>query len=67
MNTIDIEILRDGTLVIKTKNIDAGSHMSADQLVLDIEKLAGGKTTREKNPDAKNHAYMHKHNLAHSH
>jgi len=65
MDNIALEILEDGTITVKTEAISAGNHMSADQLLAQMEKLAGGAVARKKNPDQHNHAHLHNH--AHSH
>jgi hypothetical protein len=48
MDTIDIEILEDGTISIKTSEISGTNHISADLLLDEIEELAGGKATRKR-------------------
>jgi hypothetical protein len=48
MDTIDIEILEDGTISIKTSEISGTNHISADLLLDEIEELAGGQSTRKR-------------------
>ena len=67
MDTMTIKIHEDGQLEIKTSAISQGNHMSADQLVLEVEKLMGGKMNIEKDPLAQAHAHMHKHGVHHAH
>ena len=69
MNIINMEILEDGTITVKTTEISTANHMSADNLIADLEKLIGGSVTAKSNPDAdaKVHKHMHKHNVAHNH
>jgi len=57
MDTISLEILEDGTITLKTSDISDGNHMSADQLLMDMTKLMGGKLTIVKNEDAKAKAH----------
>ena len=40
---IFVEILEDGTISIKTSDISETNHLSADQLIEEIEELIGGK------------------------
>jgi len=56
-NQIIIEILDDGTLSIKTSEISVSAHMSADQLLEDIETLMGGKVIKKENPEKKQHTH----------
>ena len=48
MDTIDIEILEDGTISIKTSEISEANHVSADILLDEIETLAGGKSSKKR-------------------
>jgi hypothetical protein len=52
-------ILDDGTLEIKTEAVSNGNHMSADELLADIEKLIGGTVTKQKIPEKKQHNHHH--------
>jgi hypothetical protein len=61
MDIINFEILEDGTITVKTTDISAGNHMSADELLLDMTKMMGGKLTVVKNPEAKNFKEAHRH------
>lgn len=65
MDKIQIEILDDGTISIKTDSISKTNHISADQLLEDIEDYAGGKmqTTHLK----KGHVHHHHKNHVHQH
>jgi len=68
-DTIYFEILEDGTISMKTSEVSATNHMSADELLENISELAGGQVIKKPNPDAKAkaHAHAHKHGLAHNH
>jgi hypothetical protein len=57
---IQIEILPDGSLKIETDEVSAANHMSADDLVKFIERLAGGETQVK-------HKHTHAHGKAHQH
>lgn len=67
MNQINIKIHEDGSLEIKTGEISDSSHLSADRLLEEMEKLMGGKMIFKQDPQAKAHAHMHKHNIQHAH
>jgi len=67
MNTINIEILEDGTLSIKTTDISDSNHISADALMAQFDELIGGKVDIKKNPDAKAHVHLHTHAHAGGH
>ena len=43
MDIIDIEILEDGVISAKTDDISGTNHMSADELLNELEKCLGGK------------------------
>jgi len=60
-----LEILEDGMITVKTNAISDGNHISADNLLADIEKLMGGQVTKQKNPDKHNHAHINKSAFAH--
>ena len=62
---ISIEILEDGTITIKTSAISDGAHISADNLLAEMEILMGGQVTKQKNPDRHNHAHINKSAFAH--
>ena len=69
MDCINIEILEDGTITVKTSEISNGNHMSADDLMVEIDRLMGGKVNIAPNEDAKRkaHAHAHQHHVAHHH
>jgi hypothetical protein len=45
---IEIEILEDGEIRFSTDSISKKNHASADEFFAQIEKLAGGKTVKQK-------------------
>lgn len=45
---IIIDVLPDGSVKITTSGISAPNHMSADQLLREIEGVLGGETKKEK-------------------
>ena len=62
---INIEILEDGTLKIKTEGISDANHISADSLLTQMETLLGGPATKIKNPEK--HKHQHVAHNAHAH
>lgn len=60
MDKIEIELLDDGTIKVKTEGISDASHISADSLLNQMETLLGGHVTRIKNPEKHNHSH-HEH------
>lgn len=53
MDAIKVEILEDGTISVETDAISGVNHLSADQLLSHLAKLAGGAVTRAKRIDVK--------------
>ena len=51
MDTIEIEVLEDGTIKFRTDIISQKNHVSADNFLAEIEKIMGTnrKTTLRKN------------------
>lgn len=60
MDEIKVEILEDGTISCKTEEISQVNHLSADQLLEEIETLIGGpvKRTPVQHPYWKNRAVL---------
>ncbi len=56
MDIMDIEILEDGTLAIKTDSISEANHLSADEFIADVVEAVGGerKSERREHPFMKN-------------
>ncbi len=59
MTVIEIEIMNDGVLSIKTGAVSDTVHQSADMLLAEIEKLMGGAVTRKENPEKKQNVHTH--------
>ena len=68
-DVMNIEILKDGTITVKTGEVSDGNHINADNLMTMLDKLMGGHVDIKENPDelAKAHAHAHKHGHAHAH
>jgi hypothetical protein len=58
-NTIEVEILGDGTIKILTGDYDPAMHKSADDFLKCMAQLAGGESTRTKRTDAQRHGHVH--------
>jgi hypothetical protein len=71
VDIINLEILEDGTITVKTTAISDGNHISADALMASLDDMMGGKVDIKENTDdlakARAHKMAHKHGLAHSH
>jgi len=65
-DTMSIEVLADGTISVSTDKISGQNHVSADEFLAEVSKLAGGErvTTKKKNRFA--HAHSHSHGVVHS-
>ena len=61
MDTMDLEILEDGTVSITTDKISDANHAKADELLKELEEMLGGAKTTKKNPKAKRHSHKHVH------
>jgi hypothetical protein len=59
MDTIDIEILEDGTISIKTSELSETNHINADLLLDEIENLGGGEATRKR----REHEFWSRHKI----
>ena len=67
MDTLNLTILEDGTITVRTSAISDGNHMSADALLTQLDTLMGGHVTKQKNPDAHKLAHLHGHAHTHAH
>ena len=45
---MNIEILEDGTISVKTDGVSKTNHQSADEFLADVKKFAGGDTETQK-------------------
>lgn len=59
MDLMDVEILEDGTISVKTSDISEANHYSADELLEEIAELTGG--TRLRSP--REHDYFKRHKV----
>jgi len=48
MDVMEIEIMEDGVLKVKTTDISEANHINADELLAEIESTMGGSRTTEK-------------------
>ena len=64
MDIPNIEILDDGVISVKTDKVSDANHISADELLLEMEDMMGGvrKTTKRERKDVRL-AHSHKHVL----
>ena len=62
-DVIEIQVTEDGLIKVSTPKISAQNHMSADQLLKEIETLAGGDVVKRKqagNKTSHHHGHTHK-------
>lgn len=64
-DVIRVEILEDGTISITTDSVSGTNHVSADKLLKDIAKLAGGTVTTTKRVKTGVRAHEHHHHHHH--
>ncbi len=64
---MDIKILSDGTVSIKTGNMQGEHHVSADELLNDIAAGVGGERTIESTKGKHHHHHHHAHEATHGH
>lgn len=67
MDTLNLEILPDGTITVKTSEISDSNHMSADALMVELDRMMGGAVKIESNPDFDAKAHIHHNKKLHSH
>jgi hypothetical protein len=60
-DVMEIEILEDGTISVKTDAVSGKNHHSADEFLDMIEELTGGKRTRTPRKDKKIKHHKHAH------
>lgn len=65
MDEIRFQILEDGTIKFKTDRVSKANHVSADELLREVEDLAGGERVTKKRKQRKIH--VHDHNHVHEH
>lgn len=66
MDFLDLEVLEDGTITLKTSAISDANHVNADNLVKELERLMGGAVTKTPNKEALAKAGLKSHTHAHA-
>ena len=56
-DSMDIEILPDGSVKVTTSKISGPNHMNAEALLRDMGKELGGKTTRTRRKEGHTHTH----------
>ena len=64
VDTLQIEILEDGTIKTTSDPISAANHANAEEFLKFLARMAGGETTRERRKDAQ-HLHRHRHHHTH--
>ena len=63
---IQFEILADGTISVTTDQVSGQNHVSADQLLKQLDEVCGGPVTIKKRPKGHTHTH-HGHQHHHHH
>ena len=63
-DTLQVDILPDGTIKTTTDQVSGPNHQTAEQFLAMVAKLSGGETTRTKRKQAHAHAHQHEHTKA---
>jgi len=58
-DTLEVEILADGSLKILTDKISMPNHANAEAFLLDLARGMGGDTTRTKRKHTHTHTHTH--------
>lgn len=58
-DTIEVEILDDGTVKLTTGTVGAANHRSADELLSFLARELGGSVQREKRGRGHHHTHAH--------
>jgi hypothetical protein len=67
-DALNFVIESDGTISIKTGDVSPTNHVSADQLLALIRKLAGGEySTKDRTDVQHTHSHGHEHADGHTH
>jgi len=57
MDSIEVEVLPDGSVKVTTPGISTANHRNADDLLRLVDQLMGGQTTKRRNPVARTHRH----------
>lgn len=60
-DTIQIEVLPDGTIKTSTDKVSMPNHANAEAFLRDMAKLAGGPVQRKSKPHSHGHTHAHEH------
>jgi hypothetical protein len=58
MDILNLSILEDGTVTVKTSEISDGNHLSADKLLENLETMLGGQVIKRENPERRSHVHI---------
>lgn len=61
MDRIQVEILADGKISVKTSAISKKNHLDADELLEMVDDMVGEVESREKLKHSHNHLHEHRH------
>lgn len=60
-DTLDLEVLSDGTIKVTTPHISAANHRSADEFMTFLARECGGEVTKTRRKQGHTHAHDHEH------
>lgn len=63
---MELTVLEDGTVSVSTGDMSGENHLSADQMIKELQKLLGGVTV-VKSTKEHLHKHEHKHGEGHQH
>ena len=66
-DVMKVTILEDGRIKTVSDPISKANHSSAEAFLLEVARLAGGPTTREKRTDVHRHPHTHEEETHHHH
>lgn len=66
-DSIEYEILEDGTIKWTTGQVSAANHSNADRFLAEVGRLMGGETQIERRQDVTAGRHTHGHGHTHTH
>lgn len=60
-DTMQIEVLPDGTIKTTTDGVSGANHANAEEFLRFVARMAGGESTRTRRTDVHAHTHSHTH------
>ena len=64
-DSMQIEILADGTMKVTTDKVSMANHMSAEKFMKGVAEMLGGTVTKLKRKGRTSHTHSHDHGHSH--